>query len=109
MGTTLDSARQLAQVIAVSAPIIESERSVPGDLLAALREAGIFRMYVPRSHGGDELPPLEVVRVIEELSRADASVGWIATIGANTPAIFAYLPPETYDAIFASIKKHLMS
>ncbi len=69
--------------------------------MSALREAGVFRMYVPRSHGGDELPPLEVVRVIEELSRADASVGWIATIGANTPAIFAFLPPETYDTIYA--------
>jgi indole-3-acetate monooxygenase len=101
MGTTLESARELAQDIAASSPIIESERSVPGHLVTALREAGVFRMYVPRSHGGDELPPLEVVRVIEELSRADASVGWIATIAANTPAIFAFLPPETYDTIYA--------
>jgi alkylation response protein AidB-like acyl-CoA dehydrogenase len=58
-------------------------------------------MYVPKSHGGDELPPIEVVRVIEEVSRADASVGWLATIGTNTPAIFSFLPADTYDAIYA--------
>ena len=71
---------------------------LPDDLLADLKQAGVFRMYVPRSHGGDELPPIEVVRVIEEISRVDASTGWLATIGTNSPAIFAFLPPETYDA-----------
>jgi len=101
VGTTLDNVRALGPRIAELAPTIESERALGAELLADLRGAGVFRMYVPRSHGGDELPPLEVVRVIEELSRADGSVGWLATIGVNTPAILAFLPPATYDAIYA--------
>jgi alkylation response protein AidB-like acyl-CoA dehydrogenase len=58
-------------------------------------------MYVPASHGGDELSPLEAVQVLEALSAADGSVGWIATIGANSPALFCHLAPEAYDAIYA--------
>jgi alkylation response protein AidB-like acyl-CoA dehydrogenase len=30
-----------------------------------------------------------------------ATIGWVAAIGANSPAIFAFLPPQTYDTIYA--------
>ena len=36
--------------------------------------------------------------MIEALSAADGSVGWIATIGLNSPALFCHLSPEGYDA-----------
>ena len=101
MGGTFDSVRELAPSIAEIAATVETERGLPAGLLDQLKQAGVFRMYVPKSHGGDELAPIDVVRVIEEISRADASVGWLAAIGANTPAIFAFLPPDTYDEIYA--------
>jgi alkylation response protein AidB-like acyl-CoA dehydrogenase len=102
MGATLDHVRELAPRIAQLAATVEAERGLPADLLAQLKHAGVFRMYVPKSHCGDELTPIDVVQVIEEISRADASVGWLATIGTNTPAVFAFLPPETYDKIYAN-------
>jgi indole-3-acetate monooxygenase len=98
---TLERVRELAPSIAARAEEIERARAVPRDLVDALKAAGVFRAYVPRSHGGDEMPPLEVVRIIEELSRADGSVGWIATIGVNSPAFFTHLPPDVYDEIYA--------
>jgi indole-3-acetate monooxygenase len=101
LAATLDNVRDLTSRISGLAATIEGDRALPADLLTDLKAAGVFRMYVPKSHGGDELPPLDVVRVIEELSRADASVGWLATIGTNSPALFAFLPPETYDKIYA--------
>jgi len=101
MGATLDRARELGPTIAQLAATVEHEGGLPASLLAQLKQAGVFRMYVPKSHGGDELPPIDVVRVIEEIARADASVGWLATIGTNSPAIFAFLPPQTYDKIYA--------
>ena len=42
--------------------------------------AGIYQMYLPRSMGGPETPPLTAFRVVEELSKADGSVGWCAMI-----------------------------
>ena len=101
MSTTLERVQALAESIAAAGPEIEAARSVPVSIVDDLKAAGVFRMYVPASHGGDELPPLEAVRVLETLFAADGSVGWIATIGANSPALFCHVTPEAYDAIYA--------
>ncbi len=98
--STLERVQALTESIAAASPDIEVARSVPDSIVDALKAAGVFRMYVPASHGGDELPPIDVVQVVEALSAADGSVGWIATIGANSPALFCHLEPEAYDAIY---------
>jgi alkylation response protein AidB-like acyl-CoA dehydrogenase len=101
MSTTLERVQVLTESIAAAGPEIEAARSVPDSIVDALKAAGVFRMYVPASHGGDELAPLDAVQVLEALAAADGSVGWIATIGANSPALFCHLAPEAYDAIYA--------
>ena len=99
--TVLDNVRALLPEISARAEEIEQARAVPRDLAEKLRSAGVFRRYVPRSHGGDEMWPDEGLTVIEELARADASVAWVAAVGSEGPSFYAYLPPETYDKIFA--------
>ena len=47
--------RELAPVITARAAEIEAGRRIPPDLVEALRSIGVFRMFVPRSHGGLEL------------------------------------------------------
>jgi alkylation response protein AidB-like acyl-CoA dehydrogenase len=101
MTATLDSVQALVPEISGRAEEIEQARDVPLDLVEKLRAAGVFSRYVPRSHGGQELWPIEAVTVIEELARADGSVGWISAVGSEGSAFYAYLPPETYDKIYA--------
>lgn len=100
--TTVDKVRALLPEICARAEEIEQARAVPRDLAEKLRSAGVFRRYVPRSHGGDEMWPDEGLTVIEELARADASVAWVAAVGSEGPSFYAYLPPEAYDQIFAN-------
>jgi alkylation response protein AidB-like acyl-CoA dehydrogenase len=99
--SVLDNVRALQPEIRARAEEIEQAREVPRDLAEKLRSAGVFRRYVPRSHGGDEMWPDDGLTVIEELARADASVAWVAAVGSEGPAFYAYLPPDTYDKIFA--------
>ena len=99
--TVLDSVRALLPDIHARAEEIEQARAVPRDLAEKMRSAGVFRRYVPRSHGGDEMWPDEGLTVIEELASADASVAWVAAVGSEGPSFYAYLPPDTYDKIFA--------
>ena len=99
--SVLDNVRALLPEIAARAEEIERARAVPRDLAEQLRAAGVFRRYVPRSHGGDEMWPDEGLTVIEELARADASVAWVAAVGSEGPSFYAYLPPDTYDKIYA--------
>jgi alkylation response protein AidB-like acyl-CoA dehydrogenase len=101
MVDTLEKIRELGPTISALAPEIERERQLPRSLVEALKAAGVFRMYVPKSHGGDEVPPTYAVKVLEEISRADASTGWLSTIGAATPALISRLPAAAYDAIYA--------
>ena len=58
----------------------ETLRRVPTHMVEALAQAGLLQMYLPRSMGGPELPPLVVYRVIETISRADGSIGWCTMI-----------------------------
>jgi len=65
MSTTLERVQALAESIAAAGPEIEAARSVPVSIVDDLKAAGVFRMYVPASHGGDELAPLDAVQVLE--------------------------------------------
>jgi indole-3-acetate monooxygenase len=97
----LDNVRALLPEITARAEEMEQARAVPRDLAEKLRSAGVFRRYVPRSHGGDEMWPDEGLTVIEELARADASIAWVAAVGSEGPSFYSYLPADTYDKIFA--------
>jgi indole-3-acetate monooxygenase len=74
---------------------------VPLDLVRDLTAAGCFRMLLPRSHGGGGFDLASAMSVLEELSRADASVGWTAMIGAGAWVDLGGLPRSTFDALYA--------
>jgi hypothetical protein len=73
--------RTLAPDIAARAAEIEAARRIPRDLVETLRSIGLFRMFVPRSHGGLELDLPLALEVITALGKIDGSVGWTAMIG----------------------------
>src|SRR5918911_3300759 len=91
---------ELAPRIVERAEEIEAARRIPADLHAQLREAGVYRMLVPRSHGGEQMPLHAALDVIEQLAIADGSVGWTTTIGIQSPCLFALLPRASFDAIY---------
>jgi alkylation response protein AidB-like acyl-CoA dehydrogenase len=84
----------LAPLIKESAGAIEAERKFPPTILEAMRKLGAFRMAVPRAYGGLELDPMTQVRVVEELSRMDGSVGWCAMVSTAGSFAAGFLAPE---------------
>ena len=100
--TSLQAVRTLAPAIVARSEEIERGRRVPPDLVERLTAAGCFRMLVPRSHGGAELDPLAELRVVEELARADGSVGWTVMIGSLAPVLLGKLPRATFDALYVA-------
>jgi alkylation response protein AidB-like acyl-CoA dehydrogenase len=97
----LEALRALALVITSRADECESARRLPDDLAAELARAGLFRIMVPAIYGGPELHPIECVRVIEEVSRLDGSVGWCVMIGATTALLAGYLPERWARSIYS--------
>ena len=96
----LANIRELAPHVTSRAAEIETGRRIPLDLVEALRSIGVFRMFVPQSHGGLELDLPTALEVIGALGRLDGSLGWTAMIGAGSAIFVPYLPRETYDQVY---------
>lgn len=94
--------RDLAPRILSCSAEIEATRRVPLDVVEMLRSAGVFRMFVPRSHGGLEVDLLTGLQVIAELSRVDGSVGWIAWVGVGPALLAPLLPRAAFDRLYQS-------
>lgn len=92
--------RELVPHVTSRAAEIETGRRIPLDLVEALRSIGVFRMFVPQSHGGLELDLPTALEVIAALGRLDGSVAWTAMIGAGSAIFVPYLPRETYDQVY---------
>jgi alkylation response protein AidB-like acyl-CoA dehydrogenase len=87
-------ARSLEPVIREHAAALEDRRIPPG-LVDALHDAGVFKAMLPHEVGGLEAEPVEWLRLIEELSRINASVGWLAFI--NSGVGLTFLDPERFE------------
>ena len=84
-------ARALGPDIAAAADEIERTRRLPPALLAALHEARLFRLLLPRSAGGDEVTPGQYLAAIEEVARHDASTAWNLFVGNSSALVGAYI------------------
>ena len=88
------AARDLVPQVLAARDECETLRHVPTPMVEALAEAGLLQMYLPRSMGGPELPPLVVFRAIEEISRADGSIGWCTMIATAVSNSMGWLDAE---------------
>jgi alkylation response protein AidB-like acyl-CoA dehydrogenase len=92
--------RELGPKLSVRATEIEAERRMPADIVAQLREIGLFRIVTPKSHGGAELTMRECCEVIAETARIDGAIGWVSMICSVSPAALGLSPGPVYDEIY---------
>jgi indole-3-acetate monooxygenase len=93
-------ARAVAPLVREYRDACERERRMVRPLHEGLRDAGFFRLMLPRQFGGEQLDLITGMRVIEELSRQDGSVGWNVMIGTHWSLFADYFPEEAARALF---------
>ncbi len=98
---TRERAAEFGRLVSPRSTEIEKLRKLPDDVVEGLIDTGVFRMFVPRSYGGDQLDVSAGLDVIEELSYHDGAVGWCGMIGGTTALLAAYLPEEYSQQIYA--------
>ena len=98
--TLLHAVDTLEPLIRQHADEAERHRRLALPVVRALTEAGIFRMCVPRTLGGLEVPPLTFYRVVEAVARLDGSTGWCTFIGGSDGLVGASLAPQTAEDLF---------
>lgn len=100
----IDAAKALAPQIQASAEESERARRLSLPVVEALAQAGLFRLWIPRTLGGEETDPMTLVRVIAEVSRADGATGWCLAIGGEYGAFGGYLPADAAREIYGTIR-----
>ena len=96
----VERARQLGPELDLAAEEIERRRELPEPIVDALVERGLFRLLLPGSLGGAELPPAAYVQVIEEIAKHDASTAWCLGQANGCTMTAALLDPEVARGIF---------
>ena len=96
----LERARGVIELLRAEAPRIEAARSIPSDVLERLHEARLFRLLLPRTLGGDELPLKVHAQVMEMIASADASVAWCMGQGAGCAMSSAFLRKDVAKRLF---------
>jgi alkylation response protein AidB-like acyl-CoA dehydrogenase len=94
------NARALSAYLREKSAEIDEARKLPSEVVARLREAGMFRLMMPKTWGGPELRPAEQVEIIEELAKANASAAWCVMIGCDSGFFAGYLDQDAAREIF---------
>jgi alkylation response protein AidB-like acyl-CoA dehydrogenase len=97
----LEAARKLAPLVADCADEAERDRELPGRLVAAMADAGLFKIWVPAKFGGSERDFATFVDIVTEVGRIDGSAGWITFVHAVYGALAAYLPDSAANEIYS--------
>jgi indole-3-acetate monooxygenase len=98
----VDAALKLAPRVRELRQAIEQQRTLPVELVEPMTEAGFFSLWLCRALGGPELTFIEFAHVIEELARADGSVGWCAMVASVFSRLSGYVGEDVGREIFGS-------
>lgn len=101
--------RDLAPLIEQYRDDGERQRRLPQPLVGAMRDAGLFSLWVPSNLGGAEVDVETSMRSVEELSRLDGAVGWNVMIAGNTSILWANLAPDVTADMLSEHPGHVIA
>ncbi len=73
----------------------EAQGQWPRPVLDTLIQQRLFRVWLPRSVGGDELDLMDSLALMEASARVDGSFGWTVMIGSGGGLFGAIIEPES--------------
>lgn len=96
----IDAAVGLAPHIEAARDEMDRRRQVPDHLAELVNRAGVYQLFLPASMGGPQLDPITAYQVIEEVSRAEASVGWCGLLSNGGALFTGNLTPQAAGNMF---------
>ncbi|MDJ0448167.1 acyl-CoA dehydrogenase family protein [Methylocystis sp. JR02] len=96
----LDAVRRIEPIIRENAAAAERDRRLSPQAAAAMREAGLYRLWRPKALGGLEVDPMTGFRVIEELGRIDSAAGWNLQVSIAHDLFGPWFPDDAAREIF---------
>ena len=100
----ISKARALTPLLAAAGPRIDADKALPPEVLDALHEAKMFRMFLPQSLGGAELDLATFFEVIVAIAEGDASAAWSVAQSNGCAFSAAYMEPDAARAVFGDAR-----
>ena len=98
----LERARAAAAVALQHARWGESHGRLHDDVVAALRDAGVPRLYLPEGLGGYAVDPVTCARVCECLADGDPSAAWFVMVYNAARLMAQWWPAEMVEALWGA-------
>jgi alkylation response protein AidB-like acyl-CoA dehydrogenase len=95
-------ASELVPLLRRHAAWAEQNRRLHDEVIAALADAGIFRLRQPERYGGYEADTSTLVDVAAELGRGDGSVAWVTSVYWIPGYMACLFPDHVQDEVFAT-------
>lgn len=93
-------ATALVPLLRAKAAETERARRIPDEVIAAVEQAGLFRMRAPKRFGGYEADLRAYMDVVTELGRGCGSTGWISFISIATAWIAVQFSDQAQRDVF---------
>ncbi len=86
----------------LSQNITEEERNgrLSASAVNALRKAGFYKLFLPKSLGGLEADPLTTAKVVEEVAKHNTAAGWSLMVGNSSLFMGSHLNEKGIEEIF---------
>ena len=98
---SVETVRELEPLIRRHAGSAEANARMAPEVMSALVDAGLFRMWIPKDFGGLEMEPNASLDVMEALARIDASTGWVVSNSTFGSVVSQFLPPPVPEELLA--------
>jgi len=105
----LEAIKNLSPLIAQHRQSSDRDRHINQNVYNKLADAGLFRLWLPKSLGGPELSPIEFLTVVEAIAALDGAVGWLVGNGGGMSRAGGYLPETTARKLFADTQAFVAS
>jgi alkylation response protein AidB-like acyl-CoA dehydrogenase len=97
----IDRARNLAPLFEAQAATSEQLRRPADEAIAAVEEAEIFKLMVPKRYGGLEFDMETFMDVVLALSEGDASLAWVTAFLIEHNWMFSLFPESFQEELFS--------
>jgi len=98
----LQEAIKLGPVISQNINDEENSGRLSATVVSALKEAGFYKLYLPKALGGMEADPLTVANIVEEVASHNTAAGWSLMVANTTLTMLSRIPEKGIEEMFAS-------
>ena len=96
----LQKANKLSSILGKNIDEEENNGRLSTLVVNAIKEAGFYKLFLPKSLGGLEADPLTVAKVVEEVATHNTAAGWSLMVANTTLIILSRIPEKGIDEIF---------